>query len=459
MKRSVMSWYAMIVLVMWSSWAWADLPDFTGVVSSNAPAVVNITATSKTLANAQDPQALLRQFLGGQMLQQPNQPPVPQISESLGSGFIISKDGYILTNNHVVHGASKIMVKLEDRRELQAKVIGTDERADIALLKIEASNLPVVKLGNPDQLKVGQWVLAIGAPFGFDYSVTQGIVSAKGRSLSNESYVPFIQTDVAINPGNSGGPLINMQGEVVGINSQIYSRSGGFMGLSFAIPIDVAMEVVDQLKTSGKVERGYLGVGIQEVTKDLADVYGLPKAAGALVAKVLPDTPASRAGLKEGDVIVAFNGHEIGLATELPQQVGRAHVGSTQKLTIVRGGNTMVISFVVGDLPAEGDDNAQNNPSAQGSGHHLGLYIRDLTPEEKQNLNVTGGVEVSQIYDGPAASAGVRAGDVILRLNHQNIGNVQDYLNIVRKLPVGKPVEMVINRQGNQAIVAITLGQ
>ncbi len=436
--------------------AWADLPDFTGLVESNKQAVVNITATSKAVST-QDPQALLRQFFGGQLGPMQPQTPSPQVTESLGSGFIISADGYILTNNHVVHGASKIMVKLSDRRELKAKVIGTDERADIALLKIEAHHLPVVKLGDPNQLKVGEWVVAIGAPFGFDYSVTQGIVSAKGRSLPNEAYVPFIQTDVPINPGNSGGPLINMRGEVVGINSQIYSRSGGYMGLSFAIPIDVAMDVVAQIKSHGKVERGYLGVEIQEVTKDLADVYGLPKAAGALVSNVVPDTPAAKAGLKSGDVITAYDAQEIGLSSELPQRVGRALVGSTHELTVVRSGKTIKIPFVVGALPDEGHDQGNAAAQQEGSSHHLGLYIRDLTPEEKQSLTIKGGVVVTQIFDGPAAQAGVRPGDVILRINHQDIKDVQSYLNTVRALPVSKPVELIVNRQNNQIILAITL--
>ena len=458
LKRStdinVLVWFC--ILLVASVWARADLPDFTGLIDAAKPAVVNITATSQAMAG-EDPQAMFRQFFGTPF-GAPVQPQTPQVSESMGSGFIISADGYILTNNHVVHGASKIMVKLWDRRVLEAKVIGTDSRADIALLKIRAQNLPVAKLGDPAHLKVGEWVLAIGAPFGFDYSVTQGIVSAKGRSLPNEAYVPFIQTDVPINPGNSGGPLINMQGQVVGINSQIYSRSGGYMGLSFAIPIDVAMNVVDQLKHHGKVERGYLGVEIQEVTKDLADVYGLNKAAGALVASIMPDTPAAKAGLKVGDVITAYDGQEIGLSSELPQQVGRALVGSKHHLTVVRAGKQMDIPFVVGALPAEGDDQANGGPQTnQGDIHHLGLYIRDLSAQEQQTLNVHGGVAVTQVYNGPAALAGIRSGDVILRLNNQDVKDVQSYLAIVRTLPVGKPIGMLINRQGNQAIVAITL--
>ncbi len=445
-----------LILLVATMWARADLPDFTGLIETTKPAVVNITATSQAVA-VEDPQAIFRQFFGTPF-GTPVQPQTPQVSESMGSGFIISADGYILTNNHVVHGASKIMVKLWDRRVMEAKVIGTDSRADIALLKIKAKNLPVAQLGDPARLKVGEWVLAIGAPFGFDYSVTQGIVSAKGRSLPNEAYVPFIQTDVPINPGNSGGPLINMQGQVVGINSQIYSRSGGYMGLSFAIPIDVAMNVVDQLKSHGKVERGYLGVEIQEVTKDLADVYGLDKAAGALVASIMPDTPAAKAGLKVGDVITAYDGQEIGLSSELPQQVGRARVGSTHHLTVVRAGKKLDVPFVVGSLPAEGDDQSNGGPQTnQGDIHHLGLYIRDLSAQEKQSLNVQGGVAVTQVYNGPAALAGIRAGDVILRLNNRDVKDVQSYLAIVRNLPVGKPVGMLINRQGNQAIVAITL--
>jgi serine protease Do len=272
-------------------------------------------------------------------------------TSSLGSGFIISSDGYILTNNHVVQGADEIVVRLSDRRELNAQLIGADERADLALLKVEATGLLSVELGNSDTLKAGEWVLAIGSPFGFDYSVTAGIVSALGRSLPNENYVPFIQTDVAINPGNSGGPLFNLEGQVIGINSQIYTRSGGFMGVSFAIPISVAMDVAEQLKDKGRVSRGWLGVVIQEVNKDLAESFGLNKASGALVAQLVPGSPAEVGGLLSGDIITAFNGQEINMSTDLPHRVGRVKPGAKARLDIVRNGKTKVLQLEIGALP------------------------------------------------------------------------------------------------------------
>ncbi len=453
MKRLIMGWMLGLMALMMVGVRAGDLVDFTHVAQASEAAVVNITATSKTMVQAGDPQAIFRQFFGGGMMPQA---PVPQISTSLGSGFIISADGYILTNNHVVHGASKVVVKLSDRREYQAKVIGSDQRADIALLKIDAKSLPVVRIGNPDQLEVGQWVLAIGSPFGFDYTVTHGIISATSRALPNEAYVPFIQTDVPINPGNSGGPLINMQGQVVGINSQIYSRSGGFMGLSFAIPIDVAMDVVKQLKKDGKVRRGYLGVEIQDVTRDLAAVYGLAKPAGALVAHVIPDSPAAHAGLKEGDVIVALNGHGIDRSSELPQWVGRLPVNSTQTLTVQRAGKAISVPVKIGLLPAVGDDVGSGGDNDTKQGQHLGLQLRDLSPEEKQAVGVSG-VVVTQVVDGPAADAGVHVGDVIVRIDHRDITDVQSYTQVVQSLPRNKPVELVVNRQGNNMILAITL--
>src|SRR5690606_16325520 len=273
---------------------------------------------------------------------------------SLGSGFIISKDGYILTNNHVIQNADEIIVRLNDRRTLEAKLIGADETTDLALLKVEAKDLPTVRLGNSDALEVGEWVVAIGSPFGFDYSVTAGIVSAKGRSLPNDNYVPFIQTDVAINPGNSGGPLFNLDGKVVGINSQIYTRSGGFMGVSFAIPINVAMEVSEQLKDKGRVSRGWLGVVIQEVNKELAESFGLEKAAGALVAQIVPGSPADSADLQNGDIITHFNGKPILMSSDLPHQVGRVKPGSKVSMDVVRNGKRRKVSVTIGTLP-DGD--------------------------------------------------------------------------------------------------------
>ena len=327
----------------------AELPDFTELVERNSEAVVNISTVRRLeRSESQLPRSFEELFRGF-----PRQAPRPR---SLGSGFIISEDGYILTNNHVVEDADEILVRFSDRRELQAEVVGADKRSDLALLKVDAEDLPKVRLGRSEGLQVGEWVLAIGSPFGFDYSVTAGIVSAKGRSLPterNENYVPFIQTDVAINPGNSGGPLFNLDGEVVGINSQIYSRSGGFMGVSFAIPIDVAMEVADQLKSNGRVSRGWLGVVIQEVSRELAESFGLERPHGALISEVMPGSPAEDGGLLAGDIITEYNGNSIERSAELPHYVGRTKANSEAELAVTRDGERLKLRVEVGELPDE----------------------------------------------------------------------------------------------------------
>lgn len=436
-----------------AAWAATAVVDFSDLVEQNAKAVVNISASAKGNKlkgqNAQQQQVpdILKKFFGDDFGM-----PQQRDRQSFGSGFIISKDGYVLTNNHVVADADKVVIRLNDRRELEAEVVGTDERTDVALLKIKGDDLPMVKIGNPDKLKVGQPVLAIGSPFGFDYSATAGIVSAKSRALPNESYVPFIQTDVAINPGNSGGPLFNADGEVIGINSQIYSRSGGYMGLAFAIPIDVAMEVADQLKAGGKVSRGYLGVVVQDIDRDLAEAYGLAKPAGALVAKVIADTPAEKAGLKEGDVITAFDGHDIGLSSELPQMIGRAKVGKKTPLTVLRDGKTQTLTFEVASLPTDDDSaSAATEPDIAS----LQINIRSLNDQEKAQLKVEGGVVVLQVADGAAADAGVRQGDVILKLNGQSIKDTKEFVAAARKLPVDKAVPVLVLRQGQPKILAL----
>ena len=437
-----------------TSWAATAVVDFSELVEQNAKTVVNISATAKSnsgknrLPQQQVPD-IFKKFFGDEFGM-----PQQRDRQSFGSGFIISKDGYVLTNNHVVADSDKVVIRLNDRRELEAEVVGTDERTDVALLKIKADDLPWVKIGNPDKLKVGQPVLAIGSPFGFDYSATAGIVSAKSRALPNESYVPFIQTDVAINPGNSGGPLFNADGEVIGINSQIYSRSGGYMGLAFAIPIDVAMEVADQLKAGGKVSRGYLGVVVQDIDRNLAEAFGLPKPAGALVAKVIPETPAEKAGLKEGDVITAFDGHDIGLSSELPQMIGRAKVGKKTPLTVLRDGKVQTLTFEVASLPTD-EETASSGSEPDISS--LQINIRSLTEQEKAQLKLDGGVAVIQVADGVAADAGVRPGDIIQKLNGQSVKDSKEFIALARKLPVDKAVPMVILRQGQPKIVAIRL--
>nr|AMK59329.1 serine protease MucD precursor [uncultured bacterium UPO53] len=441
--------------------AQAELPDFAPLAEMADKAVVNISASAKasTRVGQQDVPEIFRRFFGDDF----NFAPAPQDRQSFGSGFIISADGYVLTNNHVVAGADKVVVKLADRRELDAEVVGTDERSDVALLKIDAKDLPTLRIGNPDNLKVGEWVMAIGSPYGFEYSVTAGIVSAKSRSLPNESYVPFIQTDVAINPGNSGGPLLNLKGEVVGINSQIYSRSGGFMGLSFAIPIDVAMESVEQLKASGHVTRGYLGVVIQDITRDLADAYSLPRPAGALVSRVMPDSPAAKAGIKEGDVITQFNGHDINLSSDLPQLVGRAKVGQSYPLTVYRDGKARTMDFLVAALPDDDDDGQVSGPAGKGKSakpdlSRLGINsIRDLSAEEKAALKIDGGAVLMQLSAGAATDAGLRPGDVIVSLQNKPVTSAKQFVDMAQTLPAGKAVPVGVNRRGQPLILALRL--
>jgi serine protease Do len=353
----------------------------------------------------------------------------------------------VLTNNHVVADADRILVRMRDRRELEAKLVGADPRSDLALLKLDAGDLPTVRFGDSNALKVGEWVVAIGSPFGFDHSVTAGIVSAKGRSLpneNNENYVPFIQTDVAINPGNSGGPLFNLGGEVVGINSQIYTRSGGFMGVSFAIPIDVALDVVEQLKTEGRVSRGWLGVVIQEVSRELAESFGLDKPAGALVARVTEGSPAARGGLKEGDIIVEFNGVAIDLSADLPHVVGRTKAGSSAKVVVVRDGNRQTLDVVVGELPANDDEVASVAPGAREPAR-LGLLVEPLSDAARQRSGVERGVLVTAV-DGPAAEAGVRPGDIITRLDNREIDGITTFTTVVDELAPGRSVPVLIVR-------------
>ena len=379
-------------------------------------------------------------------------------SQSLGSGLIISEDGYVLTNHHVVKGADEVVVRLFDRRELVAEIIGSDEPTDIALLKLNDKGLPTVKLGRSDRLKVGEWVFAIGSPYGFDHSVTAGIVSAKGRSLPNDNYVPFIQTDVAINPGNSGGPLFNMDGEVVGINSQIYSRTGGFMGLSFAIPINIALEVAEQLKSSGHVKRGWLGVLIQEVNRDLAESFGLDKPSGALVAEVIADSPAEKAGIQAGDIIVEFNGYALNLASDLPPIVGRVAPNESAQLVIIREKRKRKMKVKVGELPAqELSHNAPKRSAPRTSSSRLGLVVNELSDQQKKQWGVKRGVMVSSVSQGPAIEADVRPGDVVTMLNYKLIESVSSFNQVVDALPVGKSVPMQIHRQGKPLFVPIRI--
>ena len=446
-----------------------SLPDFTELVERNRAAVVNISTTQRRTVPTDRP----RMPRGFEMPDLPEDSPFREFfrrffgegeieefdAQSLGSGFIISQDGFIISNNHVVRNADEVIVRLSDRREYKAKVVGTDEPSDVALLKIDADGLPAVRLGTGYELKVGEWVLAIGSPFGFDHSVTAGIVSAKGRNLPRENYVPFIQTDVAINPGNSGGPLFNLQGDVVGVNSQIFSRTGGFMGLSFAIPIDVAMDVADQLRESGRVSRGWLGVLIQDVTRELAESFGMAKPQGALVARVLEGSPAARAGFEVGDILLSFDEHGIERSSDLPPIVGRTRVGREVAVEILRGGQSMTLTVITDELPAE--DKLQ--VAAAGAPddlqtERLGLVVRDMTDEERASLDISEqGVVVSRVSAGPAERAGIRAGDLVLMLNNQKIANTDDFARFVDDLPQGKAVSVLVQRQGNPIFLALKL--
>jgi serine protease Do len=436
----------------------AALPEFTKLVKKTAPSVVNINARRTTQGGTdqpdlqQIPEQFHRFFRGG-----PQQRPNPR--PSMGSGFIVSTDGYILTNNHVVDGADLIVVSLNDRREREASLVGADPLSDLALLKIEADDLPIVEFGSSENLEVGEWVVAIGSPFGFEYSVTAGIVSAKGRSLPNASanYVPFIQTDVAINPGNSGGPLFNMKGQVVGINSQIFTRSGGFMGLSFAIPIDVAMEVVEQLKESGLVARGWLGVLIQRVDRDLAESFGLDRPSGALISQIFPDSPAEEAGLKEGDIIIEFNGKQIDLSSHLPHVVGRTKVDSEVDVIVMRDREKQTIKLKVGILPK---NRAQASPGSriQEFESRIGLIAREITEEEKEQQAVDYGVVVQRVVEGSAASeAGIREGDIITLLDNEIIRSLDDFEAIVENIPENKAVPARIVRRGSPTFLVIKI--
>jgi serine protease Do len=401
-------------------------------VESQGPAVVNISTRTQRAAAAQrelpfKPGDPMYDFFRRFQIPTPDAQPAPR--QGVGSGFVITADGMILTNAHVVADASEVTVRLADKRELKARVIGVDRRTDVAVVKVEATGLPMVKIGDPSKVKVGEWVAAIGSPFGFENTVTAGIVSGKHRALPSENYVPFIQTDVAVNPGNSGGPLFNMAGEVVGINSQIYSRTGGYMGLSFAIPIDTAMKIKDDLVKYGKVNRGRIGVTIQGVTKDLADSFGLAKPQGALVSAVEAGSPADKAGLKAGDVILAVDGKTIDQSVELPRVVGEAKPGTTLAMNVWRKGTTQSVRVTVGEMPAEKVAAVAGEEVKPGK---LGVVVRPLSAEERKSRAVDGGVVVEQV-DGPAAQAGIQPGDVILAFGNEKVENAEQLRKLVDK--------------------------
>jgi serine protease Do len=439
-----------------------ELPDFTELVERQGPAVVNIS-TTQIIRQAQgipgipegDPfYEFFRRFAP--------QMPREKESQSLGSGFLISEDGYLLTNAHVVDRADKITVRLTDKREFKAKVIGADKRTDVALLKIEATGLPTVKLGEPDRLKVGEWVIAIGSPFGFDSSVTAGIVSAKGRSLPQDNFVPFIQTDVAINPGNSGGPLFNMNGEVVGINSQIYTRSGGSMGLSFAIPIDVAIQVSDQLRSTGKVTRGRIGVTIQELTRELAESFGLSKPEGALISSVEKGGPADKAGIEVSDVILKFDGKAVVGSADLPRIVAATRPGGKAVVELWRKGAVKQVTVEVAEMAEEGKLARAVKKMEEAVAEtiaRLGIAVSELTREQAQELQVGGGLLVEEVKGSAARAAGLQHGDVLLAIGNMPIRTLAQFNDIVKQVPKGRNVALLVRRDDIASYVAIRLDE
>lgn len=458
---NLMSRFLGVCLLFCSLVVQADLPDFRPLVKETSPAVVNISSVQHARAtnryqqpygNPGDVPDIFRHFFGMPYPSPDNQ----RERASMGSGFIVSGDGYILTNNHVIEGADEILVRLNDRRELEATLIGSDPSTDLAVLKVEADNLPTVELGDSEKLEVGEWVVAIGSPFGFDYSVTAGIVSALGRNLPNENYVPFIQTDVAINPGNSGGPLFNLDGEVVGINSQIYTRSGGFMGVSFAIPINVAMNVAEQLKTTGSVDRGWLGVIIQEVSKPLAESFGLDKPEGALVVQVLDGSPAASAGLQSGDIITAVNGNSISMSSDLPHQIGRLSSGDKAELDIVRSGKAKTIKVKIGSMPQDGKVASAKPDQKEKSSDRAGLVVQALSDRQRQQSE-QGVVIVEVVNGGPGARAGLMPGDIITSIGGTDIDSVRDFQNAVKSLREDRSVAVRIIRRGQASFIPFTL--
>jgi serine protease Do len=471
MQQRVFRYFFVFYIYIFSNLTYGQsLPDFTPLVEKNSAAVVNISTSIKASKD--------------RLPQDFNMPDIPENSpfydffkkyfgdipeghgpsqerSSLGSGFIISEDGYVITNHHVVKNADEIIVRLNDRREFIAELIGSDVRSDIAVLKVEGEKLPFLKLGDSSRVNVGEWVLAIGSPFGFDYSVTAGIISAIGRSLPNENYVPFIQTDVAINPGNSGGPLFNLDGEVIGVNSQIYSRTGGFMGLSFAVPVNVVENVYKQLKEKGRVSRGWLGVLIQDVTRELAESFDMDHPHGALIAKVLPDGPAEKGGIEVGDIIVKFNEEKVSFSSDLPPLVGSTPVGNTVSVDIIRRSKPKKIKIEILELPTNDEVIAKNSiDKADSSNNSLNIVAKDLTEGQKKEIEIYDhGILVEQISAGPAQKSGIRRGDIILLLDNIKIKDLTHFNELVKKLPKERSVSVLIQRRDGPVFLALKLDE
>ncbi|MDT8880478.1 DegQ family serine endoprotease [Halomonas saccharevitans] len=470
MTRHLSLWMLLAAaLLAWQSAMARDLPDFTELVEEAAPGVVNISTTRTVKGRGssfhdfegREIPEIFRHFFGDRFGEQFQMPPghgqrPSEERQSLGSGFIIDEDGYVMTNAHVVDGADEIVVRLNDRRELQAELVGADAKTDVAVLKVDADNLPTLALGNSDGLRVGQWVAAIGSPFGFDHSVTAGIISAIDRTLPRDAYVPFIQTDVAINPGNSGGPLFNLDGEVIGVNSQILTRSGGYMGLSFAIPINVAMDVADQLRDDGQVSRGWLGVMIQPVSRDLAESFGMETAEGALIADLDPEGPAARGGLEAGDVILSVNGLEVDQSSTLPRLIGQVLPGSDVELTLLRDGERREETVTLGEWP----DALREGPAAaqdEGPGR-LGIAVQPLQEGAREEFGIEHGVRVAEVEpNGVAAAAGLRVGDVLVSIDHRAVEDPDQLASLVADLPEDRAVPVRLFRDGRSMFVAMRL--
>ncbi|MCH8550483.1 MAG: DegQ family serine endoprotease [Natronospirillum sp.] len=459
-------WASVLIMMLLAGAAQAQqLPDFSELVRDQSAKVVRVEADTERQRSQQmrEPEGrempdLFRDFFGDQI---PGMPQQPQPRRSQGSGFIISEDGYIVTNHHVINNATEVRVRTSDHRIFRAEIVGKDESSDIAVLKVDAEGLPAVTIGDSDALNVGEWVLAIGAPFGMDYSVTAGIVSAKGRSLG-ERYVPFIQSDVAINPGNSGGPLFNIEGEVVGINSQIYTRSGGFMGLSFAIPSNLVMDIVDQLQTEGRVSRGWLGIAMDDSYNDdpdLAESFGLDRAIGALVVHVYDDTPAREAGLRPGDLILEFDGREVNRYSDLAPMVGATRPGTEVDLLVLRSGEEITLPLEVGSLPHDEGMVIGQAPSDEPdmeAANPLNIIVRDLNREEAREI-ADGGVYVTDVLSGPAADAGLREGDIITMVHGQFVTSVEEFEQVMANLPEGRRIALRIVRDGTTRFISIGL--
>lgn len=471
-RHHLLRWCVMLLPLFWMITAPArtaeSLPDFRKLVKQNEPAVVNISST-QTPQTAQIPnrRGLTRppgspeasgsenpylEFFKRFFQERPELPGDRQ-TNSLGSGFLISPDGYILTNAHVARDADKIIARLSDQRERPAKVIGVDELTDVALLKIEGENLPVVRIGDSDTLEVGEWVLAIGSPFGLEHTATQGIVSAVGRNLPSGAYVPFIQSDVAVNPGSSGGPLFNLRGEVVGINSQIYSSTGGYMGLSFAIPIKLAMQVVEQLKATGEVTRGWLGVLLQPVNTDLAEAFGLDRPRGALVSQVLHDSPAVSAGFRTGDIILRYGGEPVEDASQLPRMIGVTPVGKTVAMSILRNGEPLEIKATIARLETVEETVTTMDEHSE---LRLKLTVADLSNEQRRNLGQEEqGVLITSVDEGPAANAGLYPDDIILQLHRNPVKNASQFVELAKNLPKGKAIPVLVRRDNESVYLVI----